>query len=676
MTRTVDARPTIDSTLSVTVFVLALAACLWATTRRWSDVHFVGHESQQVLNAIGSDYMARNGPSLVYETPSLEAPWAVHTEFPLYHAAVAATASLTGWETAPSGRSVSLASFLLALPALFLILGRLGLRWHRRLVVLAVVVLTPIYLFYSRAVLVEGMAFALAAWFLSAYIRFVDRPGLGWVLVASILGVGAAVVKFTTFAAFLVPASIFAFASLARLATERRPGLAALLRELSRLAIPVLLAMAAAGVWAIYSATIRQLHPSPESLISDQLATYSLGTLAQRFGAGFWLRIGEHTLSTTLPLFGVALAGILAFTGDSRHRRAIAGCVLCFFAGPLIFANRYFDHDYYFYAGGAFLATALGLGLVHVLDERRIHLVARWSTVAAALVGQWLGYASTYRPLLIRGEPDSQVLSRMLEQAIDENEVAVIFGNSWDLSIPYYARRRAITIRPRNERDASGLARALKNLKPDGPVLLIVPGKLRLYDDFVPSLALRLGMEPRPALQIDRTSVFMRQDRVARAMNRLRDTGFFKGIAMLDENKFSMMSPKPYGVDAEYGLEFFDKGHGESLKAHAPTDLFFEIPENASKVTIVFGMLPGAYTGRGDSDGVEFAIVLRHDNGTDTVLFSRFLNPVLHESDRLEKRAEVHLPPNPDGQVLVRTLPGPAQRNHFDWAYWKLVEIR
>lgn len=673
-------RPTLDRTLSVAVFVFALAAFLWATTRRWNDVHFVGHESGQVLNAIGSDYMARNpgSPGLLYETPSLVAPWGVHTEFPLYQASVAATARLTGWGIAPSGRAVSLASFLLAVPALFLILGRLGLVWHRRLVVLAVVVLTPVYLFYSRAVLAEGTAFALAAWFLASYIRFAGRHGSGWGVAASLLGAGAAVVKFTTLAAFLVPALFIAFASLAKPPAGVRPGFTARLRELSRLVIPLLSAMAAAGAWTAHSAALRRLHPSAELLIPDQLAASGLGTLAQRFGSEFWLRIGEHTVSTALPLFGVALTGILAFTGDGRQRRAIGACVLCFVAGPLVFASRYLAHDHYFYAGAAFLAAALGLGLVHVLDERRIHLVARWTLVAAALAGQWLGYALTYRPLLIRGEPDSQMLSRMVEQATDGDEVSVIIGDSWDLSIPYYARRRAITIQPMRERDASGLTRALENLKPAGPVLMIAPGNLRLLDDFVPPLALRLGMEPRPALQVDRTSVFfMRQDRVPNFMTRLRGTGLFKAVAMLEDPKmFSMMSPMPYRVEAEYGLELFDHGHGPSLSAHAPTDLYFEIPENASRVTIEFGMLPGAYTGRGDSDGVEFAIVLRRSNGADTVLFSKFLNPVLNESDRLEKRGEAQLPPDAQGQVLVRTLPGPDKRNNFDWGYWKLVEIR
>jgi len=675
----VHARRTLDRTLSVVVFVIALAACLWATTRQWNDVHFISHRSQQVQNAIGADYMASNpgSPGLLYETPSLGAPWAVPTEFPLYQAAVAATARLTGWEIAPSGRAISLASFLLSLPALFLILGRLGLVWHRRLVVLAVVVLTPVYVFYSRAVLVEGTAFALAAWFLAASIRFTDRPSLGWGLAASLLGAGGASVKFTTFAVVLIPAAFIAFTSLAKPNAADRTTSRSLLLKISRIAIPVLLAMAAAGFWILYSATIRRLHPSADSLIPDQLATSSFGTLGQRFSSEFWLRIGEHTLSTTLPFFGVALLGILAFTGDGRWRRTIGACVLCFIAGPLVFANRYFTEDYFFYAGAGFLATALGLGLAQVLDERRIHMAARWSIVIAALVGQWLGYASIYHPLLMRGEPDYQILSRMVEQATDGGEVTVIIGDSWDLSIPYYAHRRAIIMRPGSERDAAGLTNALDQLKPAGPVLLIVSEDLRPLDDFVPPLALRLGMEPRPTLQINRTSVFMRQDRVPNFMNRLRGSGLFKAVAMLEDPKmFSMMSPMPYRVDAEFGLELFDHGQGPSLTAHAPTDLFFEIPEHASKVTIEFGMLPGSYTGRGDSDGVEFAVVLRNADGTDNVLFSKLLNPVERESDRQVSRAEVALPLNANGQVLLRTLPGPANRNNFDWAFWQSVEFR
>ena len=45
--------------------------------------------------------------------------------------------------------------------------------------------------------------------------------------------------------------------------------------------------------------------------------------------------------------------------------------VLGFLAGPLIFANLYYVHDYYFYASGVFLLGALCLAWNQILDLLR-----------------------------------------------------------------------------------------------------------------------------------------------------------------------------------------------------------------------------------------------------------------------------------------------------------------
>ena len=76
-------------------------------------------------------------------------------------------------ELTQAGRAVSLACFYLTLPAVFLLLGRLGLARAQRWVVLALVLTCPLYIYYARAFLIETMALMFSAWFLLAFLHAV-----------------------------------------------------------------------------------------------------------------------------------------------------------------------------------------------------------------------------------------------------------------------------------------------------------------------------------------------------------------------------------------------------------------------------------------------------------------------------------------------------------------------
>ena len=73
---------------------------------------------------------------------------------------------------------VSVACFYLSLPAVWLLLGRLGLARSRRLLVLGLMLTCPVYFIYARAFMMETMALMFSLWFLQAFVAAVEtaRP--------------------------------------------------------------------------------------------------------------------------------------------------------------------------------------------------------------------------------------------------------------------------------------------------------------------------------------------------------------------------------------------------------------------------------------------------------------------------------------------------------------------
>ena len=64
---------------------------------------------------------------------------------------------------------------------------------------LVLVLTAPVFIYYSRAILIESTALCFSLWFLYGFIRLSKSAHWGWYLLTLICGSLAAVVKVTTF---------------------------------------------------------------------------------------------------------------------------------------------------------------------------------------------------------------------------------------------------------------------------------------------------------------------------------------------------------------------------------------------------------------------------------------------------------------------------------------------
>jgi hypothetical protein len=683
--------PAAERVFGPAVFAACLALHLFLVSIGWTNSLMQLHDGRQVQTALTAQCLQTEPWRLAYPLPVFGPPWSAPYEFPFYQTAVAWFANLTGWPVEQAGRAVALGFLYLALPACFQLLAVCGVPPARRWLLPALLLLSPIYLYYSRALMIESTAFCAAVWFLLAYTRVLRRPGWGWVAAAALFGTVAGLAKATTLAVFLAVAlldTLWQLGSRLRQSGEGRRLAAAAARALLA-AVP---ALGATLLWARYTDAVKASNPLSEALTSGHLREFYYGTFAQRFDPAFWARMGENILNGLLNPVNAALIVLFGVLLLGRSRRVVLGLLLGFVAGPLLFANLYFVHDYYYYACGAFLLAALAVAWSELLDREEYPRWARWTTVVASLGLQLASFSGNYLPFQrkeVRPEPE---LGRILAATTAPDAIVLVFGQGWNPSLAYYSRRQTVMVIDAKFDKPEQIDEVLGRIPPDRIVALVATGPIRMEREFLRPYLSRLNLGSGPVLASvdshlyiartladkfsDQTAVMKLQEftAVATSSEQGRDRSPMGGA--LPSNLSSMMSPAPIRVRHPFGLANHVIDKRPVLDAHAPCDLVFKIPENAKEVAIGFGLGEGSYTGESTTDGVEFRVELIGADGSERVLRSIFLDPANQPDDRGTHHAVIALPADATGELWCRTLPGPLSNAAFDWAYWARIQIR
>jgi hypothetical protein len=142
-----------------------VAAGFWAS-RGWESPGLSGHEFRQTQTALTIQTMQVDGFRLDYATPILGKPWSIPMESPLYQFLVVKWIDFTGQDIAQGARTVSLLCFLVGLVACYRLLRMARFSMGGSCLALVLVVFSPVYLFFSRTVMIESLAWASSAWFL------------------------------------------------------------------------------------------------------------------------------------------------------------------------------------------------------------------------------------------------------------------------------------------------------------------------------------------------------------------------------------------------------------------------------------------------------------------------------------------------------------------------------
>ncbi|MGB8353667.1 MAG: hypothetical protein WCD79_07265, partial [Chthoniobacteraceae bacterium] len=396
-----------------------------------------------------STYWLEHTPGLAhwlnYETPILGSPWQIPMEFPLFQWIVALAHMATGIPLDPLGRCISGILFYCCLWPLSMLVRDLG--FNRRLfyVSAALLLFSPIYIYWSRAFLIESTALFFSLLYLAWLNRYLVHRKRSHIILATIAGVLGILVKVTTFAAFGVAGGALVVADI--YVTGRWKSVAQLLKYY----LPTLLCMVVCFIclewWLKRSDAIKSVDVIGSMLTSKSLDTWNFGTLSQRMSLQLWKdTVWKRTIPESIGSTFVLLIWIAALiqARSGRIRVLILLPAALFILPFLLFTNLYIVHSYYAYGNGVFLVLALSIALWSLAERAPAWLFA-CLCVLMALAELNTFYTNYHLAISVRHRKDDPILTgEFIRNNTGPLATILVVGNDWSPEVAYYSQRRAI----------------------------------------------------------------------------------------------------------------------------------------------------------------------------------------------------------------------------------------
>src|SRR6478609_1702353 len=594
-----------ESWILTGLFVVALAIHVWAVTHKWTVANMTGHEFRQAQTAITTYYIDKdNNFSLLYETPILGKPWvSILMEVPFYEWTVVGVSRLAKVSHLTAARTVSTACFYLMLPAIYLLLGRLGLTRPRRLLALALVLTCPVYIYYTRAFLMDSMALMFCAWFLLGFVRTMDERRWPWLVVAIVAGTMAALIKSAILAVWLWPAAAYGAWLLWR-DLRARTGWQAPVKTVLWGVATIVVAMGLLWAWIVYTDPIKAGHDSAwiftaKNLSQGNWGLFDFKPLLSRDVWGFLLQCWDEAVMSRWLLGALVVLGLVF----RSSRWAMLGIGGVFFLAQAMFPYAYAYQDYYFYSCAIFLNVAFAYVLLALWDSR----VPRWLVavlLAVPFAAQLNAYRQTYWPAQNVWAEGGYPITNAIRDLTPKNSVIVVAGADWAAMTPLYSQRKALMVRNGLEYDAAYLDRAFDRLKDEDVSAVVIVNDVRTNRNFIDLVARRFDLNAAaPTFSWAMFDVYIPRAYRKNVELRIKSSARYPQIAMphteeddlvghevlslsptVAHNAFGRISPAPHQAQFQFGLSWMEHGDGVVLAAHPSSDRWLPAPPVATQI--------------------------------------------------------------------------------------------
>jgi len=682
--------------LLVGLFVAALLTHAWLVFFNLHMPFLAGHEFRQSQTALITYYIDKdNNFSPFYEQPIFGKPWVSFIlEFPLYQWTVVGVSRATGWPHFLSARIISISCFYATLPALFLLLGRLGFEWRRRLLALAFVLLCPGYIFYTRAFLIDPMALMFSVWFVAGFVKTMDERRYTWLTFTIIAGVCGALVKSVVFAVWTIPAACYGAWLLWR-SVRSGQGWKPPIQTALWGASTVVLSLGLLKWWVAATDVLKESNPSTTIFTAKALSegNWGLFGFSGLFSRELWTTQAERWSEVMMNPWVLFALVAVAVVFLSRYRWKILALTALFFLPQCLFPYAYAYQDYYFYSCAAFMMGALGIAAVGLWDSR----LPRWlalGAIVAVLGVQVKNYWRCYRPQQASISMGRHAFTDNIRDITPANDVIIIAGYDWAAMIPYYSERRALMIRYGMENDLSYLEKAYQTLEDETVHTLIVGPLVRTNQRFIDYTVRMFDLDPVPVFSNSWGDVYVSRFYVNTVLgfingsrNRFAaDTIFPERIklgrramrvtANEARRSFSMVTPGPAEIDFEYGLATATYEGNPVLCAHTDSLIRLKPPPAAKVIEMEYGIINEAWNKPdGKTNGIEFVVYVEVD-GQPRVpeIYRRVLDPAQVPGDRGLQKISIDYTPKPGERLCFAALSNGSKA--FDWGYWKRITVR
>ncbi len=321
-----------------------------------------------------------------------------------------------------------------------------------RWLTLALFLSVPLHLYWGRAFLIETMGLFLSLSMVACILSGYGKKDWRWLAAGLIFGILAALCKITTWA---VACGVSGLLVLFSDGLPKRENLAWLILAGAITLLPVL----PGKIWINHGDIVKAKNPFAREIIissSPKQAAWNFGTWEQKTNPAVWEHIGRHVedqLTAPVPFFGhwfvplILIAGMLA---NPRRLPLLLIFLVGFAAGPLIFTNLYFEHNYYWMANGTWLVLALGVSLAAISEFRPKETWPEYTAAALCAVLCIAGFAAWHSKFLpiLQNLPDREKLAEAwigpIQKLVPSDRSVLIFGNDFNPNAFYYAERKGI----------------------------------------------------------------------------------------------------------------------------------------------------------------------------------------------------------------------------------------
>jgi 4-amino-4-deoxy-L-arabinose transferase-like glycosyltransferase len=362
-------------------------------------------------------------------------------EYPIYQW-LAVFLAKAGVPLVAAGRLVSFAAFVGCLIPLWSMARDLKISRRAFLVVAAVFLACPFYIYWSRTFMIETTALFLSLCWLAGLVRSRNNPSALLWLATLGLGCLAVLTKSTTFLSIApIAGAVYLYDAFVWLRRDRSASSAyrLLWRGLLFL-VPILVGAA----WVAASDHFRAPNTFGPYLSSAALGQWNFGTVAQRFALGdpIWT-----SLKQAFGYIGLLVPPLIALgLIRSRYRTAILFAVAGYLSAFFIFTNLHIVHTYYQSSNAIFACIAVGLTIAGMIDTGWLKTAA---VVLVCVIASQLHYFREFFWSEVAidniGTP-SVLTARAAKDATKPDDSLIIFNGEWSSVIPFYSERKSLTV--------------------------------------------------------------------------------------------------------------------------------------------------------------------------------------------------------------------------------------
>ncbi len=384
------------------------------------------------------------------ETPVLGAPWKIPFEFPLYQMIAGFLSRFLGTSVESSARLVSILFFILSGYVLHRV-GRIFFSSGVCILILAIFLFNAHNLEYGSSVLIEycAMFFSLAGFYFA--IRFCQSYLRKYLYLFFVFGTVAALVKVTTSIVWIGLGTLIAvYLNRTKLKSSLLVIIVAGMAH-----IPTLM-------WTMWADNQKSKTFYTEWLASKNLNSWTFGSVKQRFSFSDWNQtISNIFVPSVLGSPIIVFALLVIALSLAKNRKLSAAFIGLFVAGPLIFTNLYFVHEYYWTVvlPALLLSLAPGIELIADLLRKATGASSKRLATLGLLVGTFLVMTSWFNEYGKRSfdvfiKPGSvSYIGEQYGVAVEEissltttKDQLIVIGSDWDPTLLYFADRRGLMI--------------------------------------------------------------------------------------------------------------------------------------------------------------------------------------------------------------------------------------